>query len=124
EWKVRKTPNVSITKTADATSVNAGTAIGFTITVTNSGVADATGVTITDSLPGGTGTSFVHWTESPTDNPNCAISGSDGSQSLSCGPVTLAAGGGSLSVHVSASTTADNCGVYDNTAYFTSTNAG
>jgi len=123
EWKVRKTPNVSIVKTEDAASVNAGSDIGFTITVTNSGVADATGVTISDSLPGGTGTTPVHWTESP-DNPNCTISGSDGSQSLSCGPVTLAAGGGSLSVHLSASTTADNCGQYDNTATFTSDNAG
>jgi uncharacterized repeat protein (TIGR01451 family) len=123
EWKVRKTPNLSIVKTADASSVNAGSDIGFTITVTNTGVADATGVTISDSLPGGTGPSPVHWVESP-DNPDCSISGSDGSQSLSCGPVTLAADGGSLSVHVSASTTQDNCGQYDNTATFTSTNAG
>jgi uncharacterized repeat protein (TIGR01451 family) len=123
EWKVRKTPNVSIVKTADAASVNAGSDIGFTITVTNTGVADATGVTISDDLPGGTGATPVHWTESP-DNPDCTISGSDGSQSLSCGPVTLAAGGGSLSVHLSASTTADNCGQYDNTATFTSDNAG
>jgi uncharacterized repeat protein (TIGR01451 family) len=123
EWKVRKTPNVSIVKTEDAASVNAGSDIGFTITVTNSGVADATGVTISDTLPGGTGTTPVHWVEDP-DNPDCTISGSDGSQSLSCGPVTLAADGGSFSVHLSASTTADNCGQYDNTATFTSDNAG
>ncbi len=124
EWKVKKTPNVSIVKTADASSVNAGTTIGFTITVTNSGVADATGVEINDPLPGGTGVvTPVHWVESP-DNPNCTIAPPDGSQVLHCGPVTLAAGGGSLSVHVSASTTQDNCGQYDNTATFTSTNAG
>jgi uncharacterized repeat protein (TIGR01451 family) len=123
EWKVRKTPNVSITKTADASSVNAGDDIGFTITVTNTGVADATGVTISDNLPGGTGPTAVHWVESP-DNADCTITGSDGSQVLSCGPVTLAADGGSLSVHVSASTTQDNCGLYDNTASFTTTNDG
>jgi hypothetical protein len=80
-------------------------------------------VTISDTLPGGTGTTPVHWVEDP-DNPDCTISGSDGSQSLSCGPVTLAADGGSFSVHLSASTTADNCGQYDNTATFTSDNAG
>src|SRR5205085_4029916 len=110
-----------ITKTADAASVNAGSDIGFTITVTNSGVADATGVSIADNLPGGTGASPVHWTES---NASCSIAGQDGSQILSCGPLTLTAGGGSFSVHVSASTIADNCGQYDNTANFTSTNAG
>ncbi len=127
EWKVRKVPNVSITKTADASSVNAGTAIGFTITVTNTGVADATGVSLNDPLPGGTGVvTPVHWTIASQSGAGgtCAISGSDGSQVLTCGPVTLAAGGGSLSVHVTASTTGDNCGVYDNTATFTSTNAG
>jgi uncharacterized repeat protein (TIGR01451 family) len=123
EWKVRKTPNVAIVKTADDSSVDAGSPIGFTITVTNTGVEAATGVTISDSLPGGTGPSPVTWAESP-DNANCTIAGSPGSQTLSCGPVTLAAGGGSLSVHVSASTTQDNCGVYDNLATFTSTNAG
>lgn len=127
EWKVRKTPNVSITKTADAASVNAGSPIGFTITVTNSGVADATGVTLSDPLPGGTGVvTPVHWTIASQSGAGgtCAIAGSDGSQTLSCGPVTLAAGGGSLSVHVTATTTGENCGVYDNTATFTSTNAG
>lgn len=120
EWKVRKAPNVTIVKTADAATVNAGSNIGFTITVTNTGAADATGVTINDPLPAGSG---VDWTENP-DNPNCSISGSPPSETLTCGPVTLAAGGGSISVHVQSSTTAASCGVYNNTATFTSTNAG
>jgi uncharacterized repeat protein (TIGR01451 family) len=120
EWKVRKAPNVSIVKDADAASVNAGSNIGFTITVTNSGAADATGVTISDPLPGGSG---IDWAESP-DNPNCSISGSPPNETLNCGPVTLAAGGGSLSVHVQSATTAASCGTYNNTATFTSTNAG
>lgn len=120
EWKVRKAPNVTIVKTADAATVNAGSNIGFTITVTNTGAADATGVTINDLLPAGSG---VDWAENP-DNPNCSISGSPPSETLTCGPVTLAAGGGSLSVHVQSSTTAASCGVYNNTATFTSTNAG
>lgn len=120
EWKVRKAPNVGIVKTADAASVNAGQDIGFTITVTNTGPADATGVTINDPLPGGSG---IDWSESP-DNPDCSISGSPPNETLTCGPVTLAAGGGSLSVHVQSATTGDSCGTYDNTATFTSTNAG
>lgn len=122
EWKVRKAPNLSIVKTADAASVNAGQNIGFTITVTNNGVADATGVTISDPLPGGPG---IDWSESP-DNPNCSIStsGTPPVETLNCGPVTLAAGGGSLSVHVQSATTGASCGTYNNTASFTSTNAG
>jgi uncharacterized repeat protein (TIGR01451 family) len=121
EWKVRKAPNVTIVKTADAVSVNAGQNIGFTITVTNNGAADATGVTITDLLPPGTG---IDWSEAPVDNPNCSISGSPPAETLNCGPVTLAAGGGSLSVHVQSATTGASCGTYNNTANFTSTNAG
>jgi uncharacterized repeat protein (TIGR01451 family) len=120
EWKVRKAPNVTIVKTADATSVNAGQNIGFTITVTNNGAADATGVTISDPLPGGSG---VDWSENP-DNPNCSISGSPPNETLNCSPVTLAAGGGSISVHVVSGTTGNSCGLYDNEATFTSTNAG
>jgi len=120
EWKVRKAPNVTIVKTADALTVDAGQNIGFTITVTNGGAADATGVTISDPLPGGSG---VDWEESP-DNPDCSISGSPPNETLNCGPVTLAAGGGSISVHVQSATTGASCGTYDNTATFTSTNAG
>jgi uncharacterized repeat protein (TIGR01451 family) len=121
EWKVRKTPNLSYVKTADNASVNAGQNIGFTITVTNTGVADATGVTISDPLPGGAG---IDWAESP-DNPNCSISGTPPAQeTLNCGPVTLAALTGSLSVHVQSGTTAASCGTYNNTATFASTNAG
>jgi len=119
EWKVRKTPNVIITKTADAASVNAGSNIGFTVTVTNGGVADATGVMINDPLPTGSG---ISWAESP-DKSECTVSNAS-PQVLSCGPLTLAAGGGSFSVHVQSSTTGASCGTYNNTATFTSTNAG
>ena len=122
EWKVRKAPNLTIVKTADAATVNAGQNIGFTITITNSGPADATGVTINDPLPLAAG---LDWSEAPTDNSNCSISGTAPAQeTLNCGPVTLAAGGGTLSVHVQSPTTAASCGTYNNTATFTSTNAG
>ena len=62
------------------------------------------------------------WSESP-DKPDCTIAGAAGSQVLACGPKTLAAGA-EISVHVTATTSAANCGVYDNTATFTTTNDG
>ena len=57
-------PGLHITKMADATTVNAGDAIGFTIGVSNSGPGTATGVTLTDPLPGGSG---VSWSISPAN---------------------------------------------------------
>jgi uncharacterized repeat protein (TIGR01451 family) len=123
EWKVRKAPSVTIVKTADATSVNAGSQIGFTITVTNTGAADATGVVLTDNpLPAGSGVDWSIASQSPSGT--CTISGSPPSESLTCSAVTLAAGGGTLTVHLTSPTTGASCGLYDNTAAFTSTNAG
>ncbi len=46
-------PALSITKTADQAEAAPGAFVTFTITVENSGDADATGVTITDTLPAG-----------------------------------------------------------------------
>src|SRR4029077_12372893 len=51
-------PNLAITKTADAVSVSAGSNIGFTIGVSNSGAGTAKDVTLSDALPGGAG---VNW---------------------------------------------------------------
>jgi uncharacterized repeat protein (TIGR01451 family) len=122
EWKVRKAPNLTIVKTADAASVNAGSNIGFTITMTNGGAADATGVTISDPLPSGTGVDWSIASQNPAGS--CSISGSPPTETLNCGPLTLASGGGQLTVHITSATTGDSCGLYDNTATFTSTNAG
>jgi uncharacterized repeat protein (TIGR01451 family) len=52
-------PTVSITKTADAASVSAGSQIGFTVTLTNSTSGTATGLSVSDNLPAGTD---VNWT--------------------------------------------------------------
>ena len=43
--------DIHIVKTADAAQVNAGDPIGFTLTVYNDGGGNATGVTLTDTLP-------------------------------------------------------------------------
>jgi uncharacterized repeat protein (TIGR01451 family) len=114
-------PNLTITKTADNASVNAGSDIGFTVTLTNTGAGSATGVSINDPLPGGTG---VNWSiDSNTPANSCSITGAAPTQTLSCGPATVASGG-SITVHVTSHTTGDSCGTYDNTASFTSTNGG
>jgi len=108
---------LSLSKTADATPVQAGNQIGFTITVSNAaGAATATGVAINDVLPGGSG---ISWSESP-DKTECTITGTP--QTLACTGITLAAGG-SFSVHVISSTSTLSCALYSNTASATATNA-
>jgi len=112
EWKVRKAPNVSILKTANPVGpVSAGTDIGFDITVSNTGAADATNVTITDTLPAGTNLS---WSLSPAF-PGCTISGS-APQTLSCTFATLAAGASIGPIHIQSPTTQADCAVVSNTA--------
>ena len=110
-------PDVSLTKTADADSVDAGSDIGFTVTVHNAGPGTATGVTVNDPLPSGTG---ISWSVSPA-TPGCSVTGAVGSQVLVCGPTTLVSGA-DLSVHVTSSTTSASCKAYDNTASVTVTN--
>jgi uncharacterized repeat protein (TIGR01451 family) len=116
-------PSLTLTKVHDAVSVNAGSPIGFTITLANAGPGDATGAAISDNLPGGL-SPFVHWVvASQSGGGGCAITGADGSQVLACGPITLTSGS-SIVVHVTAATAFVNCGTYNNTANFTTTNDG
>jgi len=119
--------NATITKTPDAASVSAGTSIGFTVTLSNTGAGTATGVTLSDALPGGILLTPVHWSiDGSTGNPAAfSISGVDGSQAMSLAgqPISLVAGA-SLTVHVTAPTTAQNCAVYNNTADVSTSDAG
>lgn len=110
-------PALTITKTADATTVLAGSPIGFTITVNSTGLATATGVTLSDPLPSGAG---ISWSVAGGSGAGqCSITGN----SLSCNFGDMGAGT-SKSVHVTSPTTVDSCGTYDNTATVSSTNAG
>jgi uncharacterized repeat protein (TIGR01451 family) len=117
-------PALSIVKTADAASVSAGSPIGFTVTVSNSGAAGtgtATAVTISDPLPGHAG---VSWSISPAyPGPGtCSITGTAPTQTLGCSLGDLAPGA-SASVHVHSGTTVWSAGTYPNTATASATNS-
>ena len=74
-------PSLTVTKTADATSVNAGQQIGFGVTVTNNGAGTATNVTLSDPLPGGDG---IDWSISPAyaGPGTCTINGAPPTETL------------------------------------------
>jgi len=115
-------PEVTLTKTPDALTVDAGTPIGFTITASNSaaaGTGTATGVEITDTpLPFGDG---INWVVDPASPATCLITGTAPTQSLACGAVDLAPGEVE-SVHITSATDFMSCATYDNTALLTSSN--
>ena len=117
-------PSLSVTKTADAATVNAGDPIGFTITVANAGPGTAKSVTLDDPLPAGSG-SGVTWSiaSGPTGSvtPTCSV-GSGSPQHLTCSAVDLASGG-HYTLHVTATTSFRECTKYDNTATAHATNA-
>jgi uncharacterized repeat protein (TIGR01451 family)/LPXTG-motif cell wall-anchored protein len=114
-------PDLVLSKTADAASVNAGGQIGFTVTASNSdesGVGTAVDVVIDDPLPAGTG---VDW--SIASGPEgCTIQGAPPTETLHCAAVDLAPGD-SLSVHVVSGTTTASCLAYPNVATLTADNA-
>jgi uncharacterized repeat protein (TIGR01451 family) len=121
--KITAAPVLSIGKTADAATVSAGSAMGFTITASNAAAATATAtsVVLSDPLPAGTG---VVWSISPAYNGSgtCTITGAAGSQSLSCSLGSLIPGA-AASVHISSATSTAGCQAYANTATLTADNS-
>jgi uncharacterized repeat protein (TIGR01451 family) len=116
---------VTITKTADHSApVSAGSSIGFTVEIKNTGAGRATGVTLTDPLPAGSG-SGVTWVIDPNVGTPAqfVLGGAKGSQTLSLASSTLPAGA-DYTVHLTAQTSETECSVYNNTATLTTTNAG
>ncbi|HEY7133419.1 MAG TPA: hypothetical protein VH440_14285 [Candidatus Limnocylindrales bacterium] len=100
-------PIVTIAKTADHDApVDVGTEIGFTVTVTNGGAADAAAVHVVDDLP----TGFSWAIESQSGGLSWTIFGT---QLLGDG--SLAAGTAS-SVHITTGTDRFDCGQVPNTA--------
>jgi uncharacterized repeat protein (TIGR01451 family) len=112
---VCQNPSVHVVKTADAASVNAGSNIGFTLTVRNTGVGLAHGVVLTDTLPTNAGLS---WTvNGGTAAGTCSIS----LGILTCNIGDLAAGA-SVTVHITSPTNTATCGTVNNTGTVTSGN--
>jgi uncharacterized repeat protein (TIGR01451 family) len=107
---------MTVAKTADHATVSAGSAIGFTVTITNPGTSTTTGtatsVSLTDPLPAGTG---VSWTITSQTGTACSITGTAPSQGLGCSFSTFAPGA-SYSVHITSATTFVSCAEYTNTA--------
>src|SRR5437870_10055472 len=64
-------PNISVTKTADQGTINAGDTAAFTIVVTNNGPGTANNVTLNDPLPAG-----VAWSISPADRKSTRLNSS------------------------------------------------
>src|SRR5205807_1797271 len=116
--------DLSVTKTADHATVNAGDPIGFTITVANGGPGTAKRVNLDDPLPAGSGAA-VTWSidSGPSGDvtPTCAVS-SGSPQDLTCSAVDLAAGK-SYTLHVTATTSFAECTSYDNTSTASARNA-
>src|SRR5438445_261393 len=122
---------IKIVKTADAAQVNAGEAIGFTLTVYNDGSGDAHGVKLTDTLPVKAGLDWSIAGQGSGWGDSCSIDAGV----LTCGPATVPAGttqaASTFTVHITSPTTAatggtcpEGSGVVDNTGTVTSTNDG
>jgi len=106
-------PNISVTKTADQGTINAGDTAAFTIVVTNNGPGPANNVTLNDPLPAG-----VAWAIDPAVT-GCSIT----SGTLSCTFATLDEGA-SKTIHLSGVTDAQDCGTLSNTATVAADNEG
>ena len=102
-------PNVTVEKTADEGTVNAGDTASFTIVVSNDGEATADDVALVDTLPSG-----VVWTE---DSADCEIA--DGVMTCDFGDLAPNA---TRTVHVSGETDASDCGELLNVATVSASN--
>jgi uncharacterized repeat protein (TIGR01451 family) len=109
---------INLRKTANpAGPVPAGSSIGFTIEVWNTGSGDVTSATVTDTLPTNAGTS---WTVGGADAGACNVTGGV----LTCSFGTIKSTDTTKTVTLSSPTTPATCGVVSNTAHVTTGNDG
>jgi uncharacterized repeat protein (TIGR01451 family) len=104
-------PDLAIEKDADDSSVHAGDAIGYTVTVSNDGDGEAEDVRLTDQLPADPG---LDWAiQRTTGGWECEI----GAGVLTCGGQGFDLGAGEwASVHITSPTTVGTCGTVSNQA--------
>jgi uncharacterized repeat protein (TIGR01451 family) len=114
-------PSVSIDKTTSTGTINAGDVAKFAVKVANGGPGTAKNVTIEDLLPAGPTWSFDG--AAPT---GCSIAdvtvNNQTRQKVTCTLASFATG--SFTFNVKATTTQENCAVYNNTATGTGSNTG
>jgi uncharacterized repeat protein (TIGR01451 family) len=104
-------PAVTVVKTADADTVDAADAVGFTITVSNAGPGTATNVVLTDTLP--TNPALDWSIDGGTGAAMCDIA--QGVLTCDFGDMGVT----SYTVHITSDTDHTTCGRIDNTATVT-----
>ncbi len=114
-------PDVSVVKTPNNGQVNASDAASFSMLVSNAGPGAASGLTLTDPLPAGL-TWALGTVTGNTDGVTCSVTGSVGSQVLSCSDSNLMAAGQAFTVTVATTTSALQCATYPNIARVDATN--
>jgi uncharacterized repeat protein (TIGR01451 family) len=122
---VSSAPDVAVSKKADAATVNAGGQVGYTVSVSNAGVGNLTGITLNDPLPPGAG-GDLNWSLAGDSTSGVfQITGSQGSQTLSfIAPQNLAFNSAALVAHVVATSTNSDAGTLSNTATVAAPNEG
>jgi sugar lactone lactonase YvrE len=110
-------PLLNASSTPDNSNVSGSSSngIGFVVNLINTGATSISGITLTDPLPSGTG---MNWSlASAPSGFNCAVNGSNPSQTLTCNALTVAPGSGNaLLFHLTSPTPA--AGQYTNVATF------
>ena len=120
EWKVKiypTPPDVSVAKSPDAGTVNAGSNAVFTIVVTNNGPIAADNVTLSDVLPN----SGLSWTVGGANAASCAGTNPHaGGTTLTCNFGTIPFPG-SRTITLTSPTDASDCGTINNTVTVSAT---
>lgn len=106
--------DLSVTKSASPDPYAAGQPLTYTVTVSNAGPGNASGVTVSDPLPAALSSAGFTWTCSATSGSSCAASGVG-----SIDDTVEVAAGGTLTYSVTGTVPANTTGDLSNTATVT-----